>query len=77
MKSLELPSAAETGDVVKGLHAWVSHHDISFQLGRRARITLNRDGVDSEARDDVRRGGSLRGEWTGCEKHDRCCCDPG
>jgi hypothetical protein len=77
MKILELASGAEIGDIVECLHAWVSYNDISLELTRRSRVTLDGDGVDSEARDNVCSGRSLRGEWTGREKHDRCCCDPG
>jgi hypothetical protein len=76
MKILELASGSKIGDIVECLHPWVSYHDISLELAWRSRVTLDGDGVDSEARDNVCRGGSLGGEWTGREKHDRCCCDP-
>jgi len=76
VKILELASGSEIGDIVECLHAWVSYNDISLELTRSSRVTLDGDGVDSEARDNVCSGGSLRGEWTGRKKHDRCC-DPG
>jgi len=77
VKVLKLAAGSEIGDVVERLHSWVSHHDIALELTRRSRVTLDGDGVDSEARDNVCSGGSLGGEWTGRDKHDRCCCDPG
>jgi len=45
-------------------------HEIAFQPIAGARVSLDRDGVDAEARDDVCSGGSLRGQWTGGKKRE-------
>ena len=55
MKVLELPPRAEIGRVVIGLHAWVSQHEISFQLCRGSRVTLDGDRIRSEPSHDVAR----------------------